>query len=221
MLATHQLSKRHRNRVNQQATCNLTLERPKHVIEDSHVSDTEKSTIVATEVPVSTSEEDKSAAENKTKATAKQRSRKAERDRKKARARLTKKVNPPVSATEEDVPMRDAIDDSNMRLLEIPEQMNNTCSPRDRALDDADSTTPKSGRELEEPDSRPVLSSTPNTTTEHSRRVSRAIRSTIPAIPPYDRKDILDSMDPFGWGAGPGVVEADESENEDVDETSK
>jgi hypothetical protein len=172
-----------------------------------------------------------------------------------------------VFTTEEDVSMRDAIDDSNMRLLEIPEQMNN------RALDDANSTTPKSGRELEDADSRPVPSSTLNTTTEvpkgsslitystadhqletelrsqsrtpwicsicgsrwkqekswqghllsaqHSRRVSRALSSTIPAILPYDRKDILDSMDPFGWGAGPGVVEADESENEDVDETSK
>lgn len=48
---------------------------------------------------------------------------------------------------------------------------------------------------------------------QHSRHVLRTMQSINPVIPPYGRKSVVASMDPFGWGAGAGVVE-EESDDE-------
>lgn len=48
---------------------------------------------------------------------------------------------------------------------------------------------------------------------QHSRRMLRTMRLTAPLIPPCGKTSVLASMDPFGWGAGTGVMETDENED--------
>ncbi|KAK3810386.1 MAG: hypothetical protein J3Q66DRAFT_391483 [Benniella sp.] len=48
---------------------------------------------------------------------------------------------------------------------------------------------------------------------QHSRHMLRTMRLTAPLIPPCGKMSVLASMDPFGWGAGTGVMETDENED--------
>ncbi|KAF9352423.1 hypothetical protein BGX34_012163 [Mortierella sp. NVP85] len=48
---------------------------------------------------------------------------------------------------------------------------------------------------------------------QHSRHLLRTMQLTAPPIPPCGKTSVLASMDPFGWGAGTGVIETDENED--------
>ncbi|KAG0029450.1 hypothetical protein BGZ81_003792 [Podila clonocystis] len=54
------------------------------------------------------------------------------------------------------------------------------------------------------------------TSGQHMRRVLKTVRQTGPEIVPFDRLDILSANDPFGWGTGAGVVEEEDSEDDEA-----
>ncbi|KAG0033093.1 hypothetical protein BGZ82_006247 [Podila clonocystis] len=54
------------------------------------------------------------------------------------------------------------------------------------------------------------------TSGQHMRRVLKTVRQTGPEIVPFDSLDILSANDPFGWGTGAGVVEEEDSEDDEA-----
>ncbi|KAG0096864.1 hypothetical protein BGZ93_003876 [Podila epicladia] len=54
------------------------------------------------------------------------------------------------------------------------------------------------------------------TSGQHTRRVLKAVQQTSPEITPFNRQDILSANDPFGWGTSAGVVEEEDSENDEA-----
>ncbi|KAG0339092.1 hypothetical protein BG000_002871 [Podila horticola] len=51
---------------------------------------------------------------------------------------------------------------------------------------------------------------------QHMRRALKTVQQMAPEIAPFDRLDILSANDPFGWGTGSGVVEEEDSEDDEA-----